>query len=170
MENPSLMMRKQQAHLLLGSIACHSLHQIRIQGVRLLSCWVTSPPGFLTSRRALFRRGGSRFNRYLSVRSIVSDSSKNCHEMVSIPFVCVTFSQAQCEFTEVNIETSKDEWGEELSGSYISLWKAESLFRWLRFKGSLMGRCHQTIVLGRWLLDLSSNSVGRWVAGQFLAL
>ena len=85
--------------------------------------------------------------------------------MVSnLPFVCLTSSKAQCEFTEVNIETSTTSGAKKCLGSYISLWKAESLFRWLRFKGSLMGRPQANFVLGRWLLlFLSVGFVGRWV-------
>ena len=58
-----------------------------------------------------------QFNPYLAVQSIVDDLSKSI-AMKWFPsfLLCVSLQvQAQCEFTEVSIETSTDEWGEEMS-------------------------------------------------------
>ena len=86
------------------------------------TCLHAKEEGASAQRRQLF-------NPYLSTQSIVSDSSKSI-AMKWFPtfLLCVSLqAQAQCEFTEVSIETSTDEWGEEMSWIlYQSLESGES--------------------------------------------
>ena len=110
-------------------------------------------------RRRASRTEAAAIQSIPFTQSIVSDSSKSI-AMKWFPtfLLCVSLqAQAQCEFTEASIETSTDEWGEEMSWIlYQSLESGES-FPLLRFKGSLMTTTSQTCA---WKMAATSSHVG----------
>ena len=86
--------------------------------------------------------------------------------MTWFPPFCVSHfkHKAQCEFTEVNIETSTGEWGEEMSWTLYQSLEGGDRFSVGFDKGSSMGRHNPNIVFGRrLLLLLSVGLLGRWV-------
>ena len=54
--------------------------------------------------------------------------------------LCVSLqAQAQCEFTEVNIETSTDEWGDEMSWTLFQSLEGGESFPLASFQGQFDG-------------------------------
>ena len=76
---------------------------------------------------------------------------------INLPLCVSLQAQAQCELTEVNIETSTDEWGEEMSWTLFQSLEIGGAFPLASFQGQFDGDDHKpNLVLGRWLLLLLS--------------
>ena len=128
------------------------------------TCLDTKEEGASAQRR-------QRFNPYLSTQSIVSDSSKSI-AMKWFPtfLLCVSLqAQAQCEFTEVNIETSTDEWGEEMSWTLYQSLEIGGALPLASFQGQFDGTTtSQTLCLedGCYFFSVSDSWGDGWNGGE----
>ena len=84
--------------------------------------------------------------------------------------LCISLqAQAQCEFTEVNIETSTDEWGDEMSWTLFQSLEGGESFPLASFQGQLDGTTTSQILCledGCYFFSVSDSWGDGWNGGE----